>query len=51
MMIVFWYSALSRLEQLEDLGRRGAIEIAGGLVGEQDVGSATMARAIATRCS
>ena len=38
-------------EQVEDLIRTFAVEVAGGLVAEQERGSATIARAIPTRCS
>jgi hypothetical protein len=39
------------LEQAQYLVGVLAIEVAGGLVGDDDGGSLTMARAMATRCS
>ena len=43
--------AVERLEQIEDLVARLAIEVAGRLVAEHSVGSVTIARAMPTRCS
>ncbi len=52
MTMVFLNSLVEPLEQLQDLLARLAVEVAGGLVGEQHRWDrSTSARAIATRCS
>jgi len=42
--------AVERQQQLDDARAGGLVEIAGRLVGEQDLRRAANARAIATRC-